>query len=116
MIYVIAIVMGYLIGTNGMVQRRAKGYIGMGYANKTWGLLSELGGLGGWFCILPAAYFVGSAYESGFWQGVLFCFATMIGAILSGLFKIPALSYLLSALALPINVGLAALVFVITRM
>ncbi len=115
MIYAIGILMGYFIGTNGFVQRRAQSYIGMGYANRTWGLLSELGGLGGWFCILPAAYFVGSAYGNSFWQGALFCLAALVGALLSGLLKIPALSYLISALTLPANIGLAVLVFVITR-
>lgn len=116
MIYAIAIVMGYFIGTNGLVQRRAKSYVGMGYANRTWGLLSELGGLGGWFCILPAAYFAGSADGNGLWHGLLFCVAALAGAILSGLLKVPTLSYLISALTLPVNVGLAVLVFVITKL
>jgi hypothetical protein len=115
LVYLIAVVMGYFIATNGMVQRRAKSFIGMGFANPTLRLLSELGGLGGWFCIFPAAYFVGSSYGNGFLQGVLFCVAALGGAILAGLVKIPGFNYLISASTLFVNIGLAILVYVITR-
>lgn len=107
--------MGYFIGTNGIVQRRASSFVGMGHANPTLGLLSSLGGFGGWFCVLPAAYFVGADYGNGFLQGALFCAASLGGALLSGLFQIPGINYLLSALALFINVGLAVLVYLMTH-
>ena len=77
--------------------------------------MSALGGLGGWFCILPAAYFVGSDYDNGFLQGLLFCVAALGGAILAGLVKFPGISYLISAFTLPVNIGLAILVYLITR-
>lgn len=115
MLYVIAVVMGYFIGTNAMVQRRASSDIGASFANPTLGLLSALGGFGGWFCILPAAYFVGSADGSGFLQGLLFCAASLGGALISGLFQIPGINYLFSALTLFVNIGLAVLVYFITR-
>ena len=115
MVYLIAIVMGYFVATNGMVERRAKTLIGMGYANPTYAKMSALGGLGGWFCILPAAYFVGSDYDNGFLQGLLFCASAFFGGILAGLIKFPGLRYLISAFTLPINVGLVALVYFITR-
>lgn len=117
MVYLIAVVMGYFTATNGMVERRARTFIGMGYANPTYAKMSALGGLGGWFCILPAAYFVGSDYGNGFLQGLLFCVAALGGAILAGagLVKFPGLSYLISAFTLPVNIGLAILVYLITR-
>lgn len=107
--------MGYFVGTNGLVQKSAKSFAGMGYSNRTLGRLSELGGVGGWFCILPAAYFVGSAYGNGFLQGVYFCVAAVGGAVVSGVFQVRGLNYLLSALTLIVNTGLAALVYGITR-
>jgi hypothetical protein len=107
--------MGYLIGTNGLVQKRSKSFVGMGYANPTLGLLSQLGGFGGWFCILPAAYFVGSTYEHGFLQGSSFCAAALVGAVVAGAFQAPGLNYLISALTLPANIGLAAFVYIMTR-
>jgi hypothetical protein len=107
--------MGYLIGTNSLVQRRSKSFAGMGYANPTLGLLSQLGGFGGWFCILPAAYFVGSTYGHGFLQGFSFCAAALAGAAVAGACQFPGLNFLISALTLPANVGFAGLVYIMTR-
>lgn len=115
MVYLIAIVMGYFVAINGMVEYRAKSFVGMGYANPTYAKMSALGGLGGWFCIFPAAYFVGSDYDNGFLQGLLFCIAGLGGATLSGLFKFPGLSYLISAFTLPVNLGLLILIYFITQ-
>ena len=115
MVYLIAVFMGYFIATNGMLERQSRGFIGMGYTNPTYAKMSALGGLGGWFCILPAAYLVGSDYGNGFLQGLLFCVAALGGAILAGLVKFPSLSYLISAFTLPANIGLAILVYLITR-
>ncbi|MES2877331.1 MAG: hypothetical protein V4713_02830 [Pseudomonadota bacterium] len=114
-VYLIAVVMGYFVATNGMVESSARKLIGMAYANPTFGKMSALGGLGGWFCVLPAAYFVGSDYGNGFLQGLLFCVAALGGAILAGVIKVPGLSYLISAFTLAVNIGLAILVYVITR-
>lgn len=115
MIYFIAAFMGYFVGINGVVERRARSFIGMGYANPTYAKMSALGGLGGWFCILPAAYFVGSGYGNGFLDGALFCAASLGGAFLAGFFRSVNLSYLLSILTLPVNVGLTVLVYFIMR-
>jgi hypothetical protein len=114
LVYVIAVVMGYFIGTNAMVQKRASSDIGASFANPTLGLFSALGGFGGWFCVLPAAYFVGSADDNGFLQGLLFCVASLGGALISGFVQIPGINYLFSALTLFVNVGLAVLVYVTT--
>jgi hypothetical protein len=114
-VYLIAIVMGYFVAINGMVERRAKSFIGMGYSNQNYAKMSALGGLGGWFCILPAAYFVGSDYGNGFLQGVLYCLAALFGGVLAGLISLPELRYLISAFTLPINFGLVILVYFITR-
>jgi hypothetical protein len=113
--YLIAVVMGYFVGTNAIVHKRAKSSIGAEYANPILRLLSELGGLGGWFCILPAAYFVGSGYGNGFMQGLLFCATALGGALLAGLAQMPGLNYLISASTLFVNAGLAALVYTLTR-
>lgn len=115
MVYLIAAVMGYFVATNGMVERRARSVIGMGYANQTYAKMSALGGLGGWFCILPAAYFVGSEYGNGFLDAVLFCASAVGGGLVAGIFKFPNLSYLISAFTLPANIGLAFFVYVTTR-
>jgi len=77
--HAIALLMGYLTGNNALVEHRAKSFVGMGYANPTAGTLSRLGGLGGWFCILPAAYFVGSGDGGGFLVGLLFCAVAVAG-------------------------------------
>lgn len=111
MVYVLAALMGYVVATNSLIEKRVKSFPGMGYANPLMGKLSALGGLGGWFCILPAAYFVASAAGNGFLQGVLFCLAALGGALLGGLFQVHTLSYAISTFALFINVGLAVIVY-----
>jgi len=107
--------MGYFIGNNGLVERRARSFIGMGFANPTAAQLSRLGGLGGWFCILPAAYFAGSADGNGFMQALLFLAASMAGAAVAAIVQIPGVNYLLSAATLFVNIALAVLVYVVTR-
>ena len=114
MVYLIAIAMGYFVAVNSMVERRSRSFVGLGYANPTLARMSALGGLGGWFCILPAAYFVGSSHGNGFLQGFLFCVASIAGAIPAGLIRMPELSYLVSAFTLPVNIGLAILVYFVS--
>lgn len=115
MVYLIAAIMGYFIATNGMIERRAKEFIGLGYANSLLARLSALGGLGGWLCVLPAAYFVSSADDSGFLQGLLFCLAAFGGAVAAGITGIRGIGYLAGAFCLPANIGLAIIVFALTR-
>lgn len=107
--------MGIVITYNMLVSRAAQQFIGTSFADPTPRLLLSLGGLGGWFCILPAAYFAGSADGHGFLQGLLFVLASLGGAIVAGLFRIPGLTQLVAILALPINVGFAVLVYYLTR-
>lgn len=114
MVYLIAVVMGYFIGTNHLVQRLSQSSIGAGYANPTLGLLSSLGGFGGWFCILPAAYFVGADYGSGFVNGLFFVLASFGGALFAGFMQVPGANYLLSAMTLLVNLTLATLVYFLT--
>lgn len=115
LVYLIALIMGCFICNNGLVQKQTRSFAGMGYSNATLGLLSELGGLGGWFCVLPAAYFVGSADGNGFVQGLLFCLASFGGAVIAPFVQIPGLNYLLSSMTLFVNIGLATLVYFMTR-
>ncbi len=107
--------MGFVITKNMRVSRAAQYDIGSSFVSPTANILLSLGGLGGWFCILPAAYFAGSADGNGFLQGLLFVLASLGGGLLGGFIRIPGLSQLVAILALPINVGLAALVYYITR-
>jgi hypothetical protein len=115
LVYAIALVMGYFIGNNGLVEKRARSFIGMGFANQTAATLSKLGGLGGWFCILPAAYFAGSADGSGFMQGLFFVLSSLAGAAIAAVAQIPGINYLLSVATLFANIALAILVYVVTR-
>ena len=114
MVYLIGALMGYFVGTNALVEKQAQRFVGFGYSNKTMGLFSRLGGFGGWFCIIPAAYFVGSDYGNGFLEGFYFVLAVMGGALISGILQIPGINYLLSAITLFVNIGLAIAVYSMT--
>jgi hypothetical protein len=114
LLYFIAVVMGYFVGTNALTEKQIKRFIWEGYANRVVGLLSALGAFGGWFCILPAAYFFGSDYGNGFLDGVFFVLASLGGALLSGFLQIPGLNYLLSAMTIFVNISLTILVYSIT--
>lgn len=108
--------MGFIITKNIHVSRAAQQYIGASFfGNPTAQLFLSLGGFAGWYCILPAAYFAGSADGNGFLQGVLFVLASLGGGLLGGLIRIPSLMELIAILALPLNVGLAVLVYYVTR-
>ena len=116
MLYAIAVLMGFVITKNMHVSSAAQQFIGMSFTNPTANLLLSLGGLAGWFCILPAAYFVGSADGNGFMQGLLFAVAALVGGgLLGGFVRVPGLNQLVAVLALPINVGLVVLVYFLTR-
>ena len=114
MVYLLAVLMGYFIGTNSMVEKQAKALVGCGFSNPTMGMLSSLGGFGGWTCVLPAAYFVGSAWGNGFVEGFCFILAVFGGAFISGFFQVRGFDYLFSALTLFINIGLAIAVYSLT--
>lgn len=111
--YAIAVVMGYFVGTNALVNKQARGYFGEQYAHPALGLLSALGFFGGWFCIIPAAFFVSHAYDNGIFQGVLFCVVALGGSLLSGFAQITGVNYYISAATLFVNSALAAVVYVI---
>ncbi|MGY0556289.1 hypothetical protein [Lysobacter sp. A421] len=115
MLYIIAALMGYIIATNIFVSRAAQRDIGSSFVSPTANLLLSLGGFAGWFCILPAAYFAGSADGNGFLQGILFVLASLGGGLLASFIRIPGLSQLIAILALFLNVGLAVLVYYVTR-
>lgn len=115
MLYVIAALMGYVITANIRVSRAAQQDIGAMFVSPTARLLLSVGGFAGWFCILPAAYFAGSADGNGFLQGLLFVLASLGGGFFSGFFRIPGLTQLVAILAIFINVGLAVLVYYLTR-
>lgn len=113
--YFVAVVMGYFVSTNALVERRARSDIGASYANPILGLMSAIGGFGGWFCVLPAAYFVATNHGNGFLHGMYFCAAALGGGLLAGLAQIPGINYLISSFTLPVNIGLAALVYFLAR-
>lgn len=119
-LYIIAALMGYFSAINARVAGQAQRSIGAMFESPTARLLLSLGGFGGWFCILPAAYFVGSADGNGFLQGLLFCLAALGGAfvsgLISGLIRVPGLTQLIAILTLFLNVGLAVLVYYLTRL
>ena len=116
MLYLIAVLMGYVIIKNIRVSRAAQHDIGSSFVSPTANIMVSLGGLAGWFCVIPAAYFAGSADGSGFLQGLLFVVAALLGGgILGTVVSIPGLNQLIAVLALPINVGLAVLTYFITR-
>lgn len=114
MVYFLGVLMGYFIGTNAIIEKQAKRFAGCGYANPIMGLLSSLGGLGGWFCILPAAYFVGSDYGNGLLEGFYFILAVLGGSFISGTLQISGINYLFSAFTIFINIALAIAVYSLT--
>lgn len=116
MLYVIAAIMGYVITCNVRMSRAAQYDIGAMLVDPTARRLLSLGGaIGGWFCILPAAYFTASAEGNGFFEGFLFVVASLAGGFLTSVLRVPGLTQLLAILTVFINVGLAALVFYLTR-
>lgn len=116
LVYLVAILMGCIVGVNGYVERFSRSAIGRGYGNRTWASLSALGNLS-WLCLFPAAYFIGSATEGTLWQGLLFFVVAFVGGgLLSGwVRRMHPLNYLISGLALPANALLTALVYVVTK-
>ena len=119
MIYLLAALMGYLVGNNYQVQKKMR-IVGT-YSHTTLNALSNLGGFGGWFCILPAAVIVGEAYSYNVMSGVLFVAAAFVGSFASGMVSIESVfgrarafvaGYFLSALTLPVNAGLALYLYV----
>ena len=112
MIYIIAITMSYLVGHNYLIQLKSK--LAGTYSNPTLNLLSGLGGIGGWFCIIPAAIIITTAYDYEILDGFLFLGAAYLGSLVAGLVTIESMlgrangfvvGYFLSALTLPINIG-----------
>lgn len=115
MIYFLAALMGCIIAKNIRVWRAAQHDTGESFASPTARLLLSVGGFAGWFCILPAAYFAASVDGNSFFQGFLFAFAALGGSFIAGITRIPGPNELIAILALPLNVGLAALVYYLTR-
>lgn len=112
----IALTMGYLVAINAWVENQVRSHIGASYANPTLGLLSSIGGLGSWACILPAAYFYATSdYDKNLWDGLIFVLCTFGGAILAGLIKFRTLSYLISPFVLFANSTLAYVTYSMSR-
>ena len=111
MVYILGTLMGYFMGTNYFVEKQTQRYVGAGYGNPIAGQLSKLGALGGWFCVFPAAYFVGSDYGSGLLEGFYFVLAFVGGVMISGSLQIPGLNYIFSALTVFLNIGLVFSVY-----
>lgn len=113
MVYFFGFLMGFFVGTNGSVEKRVSNFVGFGYSNSAAGLLSKLGGLGGWFCIIPAAYFIGADYGNGFLEVVYFLLAVFGGSFVSGFFQISGISYIFSSLTVFINASLVVAVYLL---
>ena len=114
MVYFLGVLMGYLIGVNTIVEKQITKNFGEMYVNKTIGFLSSIGGLGGWFCILPAAYFVGADYRNGFLNGAYLILSYLFGAFISGMLQVYDLNRSLSPFTLPINIALAVTIYHLT--
>ncbi|WP_231882935.1 hypothetical protein, partial [Oleiphilus sp. HI0132] len=110
MIYFLGFLMGYFIGTNVYVEKQASSLVGRAYANQVIRQLSRFGGLGGWFCVIPAAYLVWADYGNGFLECVYFILAYIGGIMISGALQIPGLNRILSPFTVFINIGLVLLV------
>ncbi len=117
-IYIIGLAMSYLVGNNYLVQKRL--HIAGMYSNHTLNFWTSIGGFGGWFCILPAAIIIGTSYEYGLSESLLFLVAAFIGSILAGALSPRRMlgsafgyfsEYILSALTLPINVILVLVLY-----
>ncbi|WP_330926043.1 hypothetical protein [Candidatus Sororendozoicomonas aggregata] len=111
MVYFIALIMGYFVATNALVEKGVSQSIGARYLNPLLGTLSKLGAFGGWFCVLPTAYFVGSSYGNNFTDGLIFVGISLLGSLMSGFLQIPGINYIFSSLTLFVNVALAITVY-----
>jgi hypothetical protein len=111
MIYFLGLLMGYFIGTNIYVEKQASRFVGGAYANPIISQLSRFGGLGGWFCAIPAACIVWADYGNGFLECVYFVLAYISGIMISGALQIPGLNRIFSPLTVFINIGLVFLVY-----
>ncbi|NNC26013.1 hypothetical protein HKX42_03860 [Salinisphaera sp. USBA-960] len=106
--------MGYFVGTNALVNKRMGAMINGQPYSSVWQLMSGLGAFAGWFCILPAAYFVSTAWGNDFWNGLGFCAAALGGSLLSGFFQVPGFNQLLCAGAIVVNVACVVAVYILT--
>jgi hypothetical protein len=113
MIYVIALVMGYFVGTNLEVEKLAKNVPGAEYSNQFLGVLSSLGGLGGMFCIIPAAVFIGLSDDFGWLPAIGFFTLTFVGATVAAVAQMPGINYLFSAATAIVNIALAVFVYML---
>ncbi len=111
MVYFIGLLMGYFIGTNLQAEKQAHTSEEFAFSNQTFALLSSYGALGGWFCVVSVVYVIDLDYKSGFIEGLYFVTFVSAGAAVSGLFKIPAITQLLSAFTLFINIALASVAY-----
>jgi hypothetical protein len=110
MIYLIAMLMGYVAGTNSLVAKQAR-IPGRGFFNPKVRFLLTVGGFSGWFCILPAALAAGAYSNNTFLGFILFVVAAVGGAFAAGLFQIPIFNRLIGILSIFLNIGLTILVF-----
>ena len=110
MIYLIAALMGYFAGTNALIEKQSK-IPGRGFFNPKARFLLSIGGFGGWFCILPAAFAAGTYSNNSIVGFVLFIVIAIVGAFAAGLLQIPILNLLIGVMCIFLNTGLAILAF-----
>lgn len=116
MIYVIAAIMSYLVNNNSIVVKKST-LIGT-HNNDTLNILTALGSWGGWLCIIPAAFIVGTSDDYTAINGVLFFVAAFVASYIAPIDHIVgrvhgyAVGYIFSALTLPINVALLIYLYV----
>lgn len=103
--------MGYFVANNSMLEKRSRQFIGSGYADNKVALLSSLGWIGGWPCILLSAYFVSSSYGSGILEGFYFILSTLGGSLLAGFLITTSLRYIFSPFTAFINAGLTFYIY-----
>lgn len=116
MIYVIAAIMSYLVNNNSIVVKKST-LLGT-HSNATLNALTALGSWGGWLCIIPAAFIVGTTDDYTAIYGVLFMVAAYVASYIAPLDNIIdrtygyIVGYILSALTLPINAALVVYLYV----
>ena len=115
MIYVVAVVMGYIITVNYFAGRKRIKIFTVKCSKYNFGVMSGWGGISFLLCAIPACYLVGAAKGNDVWDGLLFYVIMHLGGLIYNFFRDHSFNYVIKNFALPINILLLGTVYFITR-
>lgn len=115
MIYVVAVVMGYIITVNYFAGQQRIRLFTVKFAKYNFGVMSGWGGISFLLCAIPACILVGTANGNNIWDGVLFYAIMHLGGLIYNFLRDCPFNHLIKKYALPINIALLGTVYLTTR-